>query len=214
MTYEDSKALEQIARTSGAAIDLVQDAGKFVGRVLGTIPEDIAGVIGADWLRHQRIRNLSALHKRTEQILNERGVQDWTAAPPSIALPIMRGAQDESRDDLQDLWAKLLATSLDASSREYIRASFLETARTLDPYDARILKTLWEYAEPKGDRMRKLSHGRIKELTSLGSDSVEISLMALENKNLIIWNSSPAEIRFNAYGREFVRACEGVSNKE
>ena len=48
----------------------------FVGKALGTAPEDTVGLLGGDHLRELRIRNLDKISRKTEEILRERGVED------------------------------------------------------------------------------------------------------------------------------------------
>jgi len=45
--------------------------------------------------------------------LEARGVGEPILPSLTVALPLFRGAADESREELQDLWARLLAAAMD-----------------------------------------------------------------------------------------------------
>jgi hypothetical protein len=51
--------------------------------------------------------------------------------PPSLSLllPILVAAAEESRDELQDLWARLLAAAADPSRARSFRIQFIETVK-------------------------------------------------------------------------------------
>jgi hypothetical protein len=79
----------------------VEKAGAYIGWVLGTVPADPAGVLGGDWLGQIRIRNLARYKERTEEILVARGVTDATPVSPSLAVPLLRAAADETRESFR-----------------------------------------------------------------------------------------------------------------
>jgi hypothetical protein len=60
----------------------------------------------------------------------------------SITLPLLRAAADESRDDLQDLWARLLAAAADPSRTRSFRLAFIDAAKKMDPLDAGVLQAI------------------------------------------------------------------------
>jgi hypothetical protein len=61
--------------------------------------------------------------------------------PPSLklALPILAAAADESHEELQDLWARLLAAAMSPKKSKLIRLRFVEVLKKLDPPDALVL---------------------------------------------------------------------------
>jgi len=77
-------------------MELVEKAGAYIGWVLGKAPADLAGVLGGDWLAQVRIRSLARYKERTEEILKARGVTDATPVSPSLAVPLLRAAADET----------------------------------------------------------------------------------------------------------------------
>jgi len=128
---EQASAIQELAETTGTAMELVEKAGAYIGWVLGTAPADLAGVLGGDWLAQVRIRSLARYKERTEEILKARGVTDATPVSPSLTVPLLRAAADETRGELQELWARLLAAAMDAKRSNSVRRSFINTVATL-----------------------------------------------------------------------------------
>ncbi len=71
-----------------------------------------------------------------------RGVKDPSPADLAVALPILHAAADESRDELQDLYARLLAAAMDPNRASQVRRSLVEFVNQLDPMDASVLHRL------------------------------------------------------------------------
>jgi hypothetical protein len=63
---------------------------------------------------------------------------------PSLAIPLLRAAYDETRPQLQELWAHLIAAAMDPQRANRVRRSFIDTVQRLDPLDALVLKRLGE----------------------------------------------------------------------
>jgi hypothetical protein len=121
---------------------LTRELGGFLSKVFGTLPQDTVGVLGGDWLHHIRIRNAYRLQKRTEEILRGRGAErKIEPLSPSVAIPLLKAAQDESRDEIQELWARLLANAMDRV-RPQLNRVFIDLVKTLDVLEARIIKRL------------------------------------------------------------------------
>lgn len=110
---EEAKAVAAVAGATGKAIDAATDLGGFAGKVLGTLPQDAVGLLG-DWVSHLRTRNAHRLQLKTDEILSSRNA---VIEPLSlvVARPLLEAAQDESREELVELWARLLANAMDLS---------------------------------------------------------------------------------------------------
>jgi Abortive infection alpha len=128
--------------------------GGFVSRVFGTIPEDIVGVVVGDYLHHVRIRNLSKLEERTERILRERNVEAEPVSP-SLALPLFAAARDETREELQELWAHLLAAAMDPSRRSLVRRDLIDIVKQMEPLDVRVVQALAKRAADQHSNMQE-----------------------------------------------------------
>jgi hypothetical protein len=65
------------------------------------------------------------------------------AVSPSLAVPLLRAAANESQEILQEMWAALLAAAMDPEKLDRVRLSFIETVKRLDPPDTLILKKFY-----------------------------------------------------------------------
>jgi hypothetical protein len=205
ITDEQAKALQELAKTTGTALDLVGKAGSYVKWTLGTVPADLVGILGGDWLSQVRIRNLAWYKQRTEEIIRERGVPETEAVSPSLAVPLLRAAMDESRPQLQELWASLLAAAVDPRRSILVRQSFIETVSKFDPLDASVLWTRYHITGELQPTCREFLARRLQ----VSSESVVVSMMNL-NKLECISLAGPGEYtNFNiaSFGIELIRAC-------
>lgn len=209
---EQAKAVQEVAKTTGTTIELVQKAGEYIGLVLGTVPADLVGVLGGDWLAQVRIRNLARLKDRTAEILRSRGVIDIIPVSPSLAVPLLRAAADESREELQDLWTRLLANAMDPN-RGTVRLSFIDAVKKMDLTDALVLRKLWErnlstVTENRTGDMYMTNIPILAAEMERRPDDIEESLMHLSSINFFDYVvGSTRNWHVNATSREFMRAC-------
>src|SRR6266852_1851280 len=103
---------DEQAKAVQAALKTLRGVGAFLEKALGSTPADLVGLLGGDWLRVRRAENTVRMLHRAEERLKARGIKDPEPASLTIALPIFRAAADESREQLQDLWARLLAAAM------------------------------------------------------------------------------------------------------
>ncbi|ERF81438.1 DUF4393 domain-containing protein [Bradyrhizobium viridifuturi] len=139
---ETAKAAQELAKTADNAIDAARGAAEFLNRVLGNPIADVVGITVADPLRFVRIISLDWYSKRVDEILAKRNTPKPRGAPPRIALDILEAAQDETRDELKELWARLLANAMDATTQKNVRIEFITVLKQLNPLDALILQRL------------------------------------------------------------------------
>src|SRR5580704_5247877 len=90
-----------------------------------------------------RVTGRSRRPRRTEEILRERDVQDVIELSPNMAVALVEGAQEEGREELMELWARLLANAMDPNLNS-VRQSFIEAVKNMDPVDAIVLRHIHE----------------------------------------------------------------------
>jgi hypothetical protein len=147
ITDAQAKAVTAIAETTGKGVDLVRDIGAFLNRTVGTIPADLLRVGGGDWLHEVAERNLARLRARTARLLEEIEPERIAEPSPSLVLPLLQAAADESRERLQELWAALLANALvDGGIR--VRRDYFEVVRQMEPLDALLLDIVRRHPVP------------------------------------------------------------------
>ena len=131
-------AVTAVANATGKAIDLVGGAGAWLDRTVGSIPANLFRVAGGDWLGEVAERNLARMRAKTARILASIDAKRITEPSPSVVLPLLTAAMDESREDLQDLWAALLANAMVDGGRR-VRRDYFDAVRQMEPLDATVL---------------------------------------------------------------------------
>ncbi|WP_293676545.1 Abi-alpha family protein [uncultured Phenylobacterium sp.] len=138
VTDEQAKALQEAFKLGGKGLDSAKALGGYLTSILGSLPEDLVGLLGADWIRARRVENMINLGRAAKERLDARGV-DPEPVSLSVAIPLLEHAADESREELLDLWARLLAAAMDPARSKRVRQTFLDTLKSLDPVDALVL---------------------------------------------------------------------------
>jgi hypothetical protein len=213
MAEEESKALQEMAKLGSKALETGDKLGSFLSRVFGTLPADVIGVVGGDWLHHVRIRNAARLTHRTEEILRERGILEQTEPmSPSVALPLLHAAQDETRDELAEMWARMLANGMDPNRSRSVRQSIIATVASLEPTDAIILQKAFEKVPEAGTQA---VFEDLRSTLSVSADELKLSIENLSKLGCITDTSGRQEdgiiiiygLSLSSLGREVVRAC-------
>ena len=69
-----------------------------------------------------------------------RNVKRLQAVSLSVAIPMLRGAYDENREQLRELWAALIAAATDPERTGRVRLSFIDVLKQFDPLDALVMR--------------------------------------------------------------------------
>jgi Abortive infection alpha len=198
-------------------VQAVGNALEAADKALGRFPqltlaldEGLAAILrlgGVDWLRAQQTVNAAALRVKVDQKLSAIADARRTEASASVILSLLADALDEHRDELQDLWAALLAnTMVDGGSR--VRREYFAILRAMEPEDAHVLR-LWGVEGSNGQTARdSVQH----KASSMG---IDIETYAVATRTLIrLGCLRPTEPSDGApvaglapLGRGFLRAC-------
>jgi len=224
-TQAVAKAAEESAKTAGKALEIVHDAGGYLRRVIGDVPQDLVGVLGGAWLHERHMRLRDRLRRRTEQILQERDVEEVIELSPNMAAALIAGAQEEGSEELMELWARLLANAMDPNLN-CVRYSFIDAVKRMDPMDAVVLRFFYEkdikgmVLDPAGLAPTDLiGVDYVAPILGCSSDEIEISLRRLKDLSLLDEISQGGQNTWkdeglffwrwtvNATSRQFLRAC-------
>jgi hypothetical protein len=176
---ETSKAIEEVAKVTGQGIEAGTKFLQFWGGVFGTVPHDLIGLIGGDWLHHVRIRHEFKLSQRTQEILAVRGVTEIQAVSEDIARPLLEAAREQGREELQEIWARLLANAADPKNSSHVRKIFIDIIKQFDPLDTRLLQEI-----SKNQNWTNWLTSYAATL-SVSEDEIECSLSNLQKTNCI-----------------------------
>ena len=81
------------------------------------------------------------MRAKTARILADIDRDRISEASPSVILPLLQAAADESREQLQDLFAVLLANAMvDGGKR--VRRDYFDAVRQMEPIDALVLNII------------------------------------------------------------------------
>jgi hypothetical protein len=195
-------AVAETAKFGGKVVDASIAFGGWLKDTFGTIPEDLLGIAGGDWLHHQRRRNLAALEARTKAIRERIGAGAPHAPSVSVVLPLLQGAADEARPELQNLWAALLASAMQPDGGVRVRRAFFDTLRRMEPYDAKLFDAL---LKKQNDRALPVSEyiGFADDIGLHGA-AATVTWEALANLKLIYYSTI---VQATPFGLEFWKAC-------
>jgi hypothetical protein len=142
MGEESVKAIADATKATAELGSKAIDAGMSVGSILKGTATEIAGAwedSAKAWRYLRRVR----LVKRTQEFLLEEGVISVPAGlPPSFLLPLLEKGEVQENDDLQDVYARLLANAVSPNCRAEPRAAYVEVVSQMTPLDAENLQIL------------------------------------------------------------------------
>lgn len=139
---EESKAIEEVAKTTGKAIDVAGQVGGFIAPLIkGSLEQGIG--IFEDKLKYMRWERQIRLIERAKEFMKENGLDEVSRPLPlKFAVPLLQGASLEDDDYLQDMWAKLLVNSVNNQSVELKRV-YIDILERLSPLEGRILEKIY-----------------------------------------------------------------------
>ncbi|MBK3663469.1 DUF4393 domain-containing protein [Bradyrhizobium diazoefficiens] len=144
MPYEG--AIEEAAKATSKALELIKAASPAIS--------DAYGLVIGDTIKHARAERLERMAAKAKKKLIDRGVTQPTQPPEQIAVPLLEVAQAESRDELIDLWARLLANTMDPGRISDVRAAYIDILKKLEPLDAKVLDFISKL-NPANDQVTK-----------------------------------------------------------
>src|SRR2546423_1007898 len=143
---ESAKAVQEVAKATRTGIEATQQLGGFVSRIINEPIETVVEILN-DKLKFMRAERQLRLADRWLETLKERKIQGaLRIVPPKLALPIIENASLEEDDELQDLWANLLASAVDPNYNGQIRSAFIDIIKQLEVVDVHILDVMFKEA--------------------------------------------------------------------
>ncbi len=146
---ETAKAAQEIAKTTGKAIDASEKFGGFVSRYISGPLEQGMGIF-EDKLKYMRWERQIRLMERASEYMASIGIEAPTKPILlKLAIPLLEAASLEDDDYLQDLWAKLLVNSSIEGSPIDLNRSYIDILERLSHLEANILSIIYALPEDK-----------------------------------------------------------------
>ena len=138
------KAVVKIISKSGEQIykDLAQPVVTGIGKTLGLIPAAINAALTPlqIWIE-QKSFNIEETKRRLAEKLNHVNPEDIVSPDGYVAIPAMQAiAYCVDSNDLRNMYANLLASSMLKEVKSGVHPSFVEIIKQLSPDEARLLK--------------------------------------------------------------------------
>ena len=140
---EIAKATQEVAKTARSGIEAASGFGSFLSRVLGEPLETAVGMV-TDKLKFMRLERRTRLADRYNETMAQRGLKsEYQPVPLKIALPAIEQATVEEDNELQDLWANLLASAHDPTLNNIVRSGFVDILKQLEVVDVHVLNYVY-----------------------------------------------------------------------
>jgi hypothetical protein len=132
---EEAKALQEVAKASSNAINAAREFSQFLARILGPSINDL-GEIAHLHTHYWKLKNALKIKEKTEKLLKSVEIQ---SLPRRIGVPMIESAVNEDDNGLQDMWANLIAASVNAKHAFLgAKRAYIDTLRQLEPEEASI----------------------------------------------------------------------------
>lgn len=200
MSAEEARAVAEVAKASGEFVKAGERMGGYLAGIFASVPHDLVGLMGGDWLSHARRRNLATLEAATRKHVEaiEQGRIDGPS--PSILLPLVQAAADEGRPELQAMWSALLANAMvDGGKR--IRRTYFDVVRQMEPVDAIVFKIIAECPDIDQQPSYEEYIRRSCEDRSVEENEYRISLIQIQALGCIQLPSLISRPAMTAFGR-------------
>lgn len=111
MSDEAAKAVQEVAKVTGKAIDSVNKSADFLHRLIGQSFEDTLGVFVTDPIRVFRTKKLIDRMNGIQQKMLDRGITDVRTIAPKIILPLLDGMSLEDNPVLEEMWENMMVSA-------------------------------------------------------------------------------------------------------
>lgn len=149
----------KLAEGVGKAIELVPDlyedafkpAAQETGKIIAVIPRAIGAALAPirQWISRQEY-NVAETEKLLAKKLEHVGEEKIVTPDPYVAVPAIQAiSYAMSSEDLRDLYANLLAESMNIDTKDRVHPSFVEIIKQMSPTDAKVLKHIYACSSKK-----------------------------------------------------------------
>ena len=221
MSNEDAELIK--AGTQALIEGGMKPFSDLIRTVLGPAAEE-AGAMFQEHVRSYRIQRQIRLWAQTQKALEALGVKP-RQVPLRLLAPIIENASVEDDDDLQDIWANLLANAAGSEGVAEVHPSFPGILKDFTPQDAKFLDSLYGSALQmgKGEHRKSPANEVVFDLgvaravyARIGDKkNAKLSMDLFERHGLIrtkygltkYSNEIGSAYSFTSFGIAFIEAC-------
>jgi hypothetical protein len=159
----------EIKETAGAVQEVakvVKQVGGFLDTVFGPSAKQFGELMGHR-VNFWKTMCLADLAEKTVVLMNTRGLDPKLVRHlgfPEV-IPLIEAASYEDNDEVQDLWAKLLASALDPETGVKIENVFVSLLKEIGPAEARLLQIIREHGGPATSQLSSVDD--LREATTM-----------------------------------------------
>lgn len=230
MSDESAKAVQEIAKTTGKAIDAGEKFGGFISRFISGPLEQGVGIF-EDKLKYMRWERQQRLMRRAEEFMSNLGLEAPSKPIPlKIAVPLFQAASIEDDDYLQDMWARLLVNGASIESGIDLNRAYIDILERLTLLEVRILERIYSLSFD-GTQHKRVVTGQLPDTAVIEAslenkyleqpkDEVKLALANLARLGCISlptsWGGEEIFTSVNPtiMGKSFVEACTLKRKKE
>lgn len=154
-----SDGLDKLAEGLGKALETVpglyedgfKPAVQESGKILAIIPRAIGAALAPirQWISRQEY-NVAETEKLLAEKLKNIGADKIVTPDPYVAVPAIQAiSYAMSSEELRDLYANLLAESMNIDTKDRVHPSFVEIIKQMSPIDAKVLKHFYACSSKK-----------------------------------------------------------------
>jgi len=191
---------DEQAKLGQEIVGAARDAGGYLADLLGDLPKDLVSLLIGDRVKVWRVARLAKLWENARNRLQEDGIAEPVPPNLKLALPILIAAADENRDELQDLWARLLAATMNPNKERHFRQEFSHALEKCDPIDAKVMV----YFSQNGGAVANNEKSEMAKALEISLDELLVSQRNLSNIGFVAdYNGLTTGLM--PFGREFLR---------
>lgn len=141
---EIAKASQEKWKAIQKGLDLTDRAADFLGRVFGDSADNIGGIL-SDQTKHWRAKNLDRIAFYWQERIGERDISEdaLEQLPFGDAFRVIEAASMEDDEDVQRMWADLIANATDPDKSTQIKKVYIDLLKSLSSPEVILLNLLW-----------------------------------------------------------------------
>jgi hypothetical protein len=214
---EQAKAVQEVAKTTGKAVDASREFGGFLDRIFGAALGELGGM-GADRAKFWRAKQAMRLMRRFEEF-RARLDGPVKPVPLNFGIPLLEAASLQENDEVQEMFARLLSNATDPNGKVEARRAFVSILQDFGPLEARLLHMVYHApAEGKTGAGAVITHNlpdgyASREVDRPPRDEVQIALWNLCRQGCLgpagTWGggTSISVVTLTGLGRALIEAC-------